>query len=56
MKFIILAEETVVYQVEIEADSVAEVQKAIDLGEVAFDSSDIIDGDDFRVIEILVDD
>jgi hypothetical protein len=48
-KFIINARETVFYRVEVEAESEKELRYQISLGNIDFNSSDIIDGDDFTI-------
>lgn len=48
-KFIINARETVFYRVEVEAESEKEVRHQISLGNIDFNSSDIVDGDDFTI-------
>ena len=48
-KFIINARETVFYRVEVEAESEQEVRHQISLGNIDFNSSDIVDGDDFTI-------
>jgi len=51
-KFIIRASETVYYWKEIQANSKEELGDDISRGEILFDNDDIVEGDDFELIDI----
>ena len=51
-KFIIRASETVYYWKEVQANSEQELRDDISKGEILFDNDDIVEGDDFELIDI----
>jgi hypothetical protein len=48
-KFRVMAQETVYYMVEVEAESAAAVRDLVTQGDIEFSSDDIVDGDDFNL-------
>jgi len=51
-KFIVRAKETVYYFKEVEARSEAEVIRLIECHDIEFDTGDISDAEDFKMLEI----
>jgi hypothetical protein len=51
-KFTVMAQETVYYMIEVEAESEQAVRDDFTKGNLSFDSTDIIDGDDFNLLSI----
>ena len=49
-KFRVMAQETVYYMVEVEAESADAVRDSITEGDVEFSSDDIVDGDNFNLM------
>ena len=53
-KFRVMAQETVYYMVEVEAESADAVRDSVTEGDIEFSSDDIVDGDDFNLMLSLI--
>jgi hypothetical protein len=51
-KFRVMAQETVYYMVEVEAESADAVRDSITVGDIGFASEDIVDGDNFNIMSV----
>jgi hypothetical protein len=51
-KFSVMAQETVFYMIEVEAESVQAIRDDFEEGELNFGNEDIIDGDDLNLLSI----
>jgi hypothetical protein len=51
-KFNVMAQETVYYMIEVEAESAQAVRDDFEEGELNFGNEDIIDGDDLNLLSI----
>jgi hypothetical protein len=51
-KFRVMAQETVYYMVEVEAESADAVRDSVTEGDIEFSSDDIVDGDDFNLMSV----
>ena len=51
-KFTVMAQETVYYMIEVEAESAQAIRDDFEEGELNFGNEDIIDGDDLNLLSI----
>jgi hypothetical protein len=51
-KFNVMAQETVYYMIEVEAESAQAVRDDFEEGELNFDSTDIVDGEDLNLLSV----
>jgi hypothetical protein len=51
-KFNVMAQETVYYMIEVEAESAQAIRDDFEDGELNFDSTDIVDGEDLNLLSV----
>jgi hypothetical protein len=51
-KFNVMAQETVYYMIEVEAESAQAIRDDFEEGELNFDSTDIVDGEDLNLLSV----
>ena len=51
-KFNVMAQETVYYMIEVEAESAQSIRDDFEEGELNFDSTDIVDGEDLNLLSV----
>jgi len=51
-KFSVMAQETVYYMIEVEAESAQAVRDDFEAGNLNFDSKDIVDGEDLNLLSV----
>jgi hypothetical protein len=51
-KFLVRAQETVYYLIEVEAETEQDIRDDFTLGNLDFDNKDIVDGEDFNLLSV----